>query len=704
MPCCYRQFLFTLSIAFTLPLFSQVNHCEQSALVIAMMQKYHYQPMEINDAFSKKLYKHFLHSLDPNGLFLLKKDINSLNEHATTLDDEIHQSNCSFLVKLIAIYEERLNLAKRSVDKAGNTPVPFKTNESSEFLSEKDTVTYAADEAELDKRWREVLSYTVLNELVTTTSDSIHAYKRSDDVLRKQEPAVRERVKKRFTQTIQSTLGHSGGVEAFLTTQYLNALALQYDPHSAYFSPVAKSAFQESLSTQKHSFGMLLKKTKDGAFEISRLVPGGPAWESGELHAGDILLSVQIPGKDPLDLTLGRWPDQLSSLEKDEEYVKFTIRKKNGAVKMVQIAQALVQANETIIKSYILTGEQKVGYIVLPGFYTEWTENSPLGCANDVAKELLKLKKEEVEGIVLDLRWNGGGSTQEAIGLAGIFIDIGPIAITDMRGAEKPITLKDRNRGTIYDGPLVVLVNGSSASASEIVAAALKDHNRAILVGNTTYGKATGQVILPMDTSISLNSPKLNQIQSDKGYLKITIQKLFRINKTSHQKTGVTVDIEIPDISADAQHRESDYDNALASSEIVKKVYFTPGQKPPIHELKATSEARISSHPVFRMIADINEKSQTAINLDEKVKLNLGEFRQTEQQEHEVMQKVDDIDEQRIVPFEISNHQFDAELNQMNDFEKEINKERLEHIRKDIMIEETFHIISDLIESTKHPK
>ena len=342
----------------------------------------------------------------------------------------------------------------------------------------------------------------------------------------------------------------AGSIEQAVGDEYCKAIALCYDPHTEYFPLTEKEDFESQLGQEQMVFGFTCNEEDDGSLKIENILPGSPAFKSGQINKGDKLLSVQWADKQPIDVSSGglkQLYDVLGMSNHDKATLK--VKKQDGTERSVVLFKAKSEetGEENKVKSFLLKGSRTIGFISLPSFYQDWENEGAgiKGCANDVAKEILKLKKENIEGLIIDLRYNGGGSMQEAIELSGIFIDAGPVGQDKGRDA-KVYTMKDMNRGTIYDGPLVLMVNGYSASASEMVAGTLQDYHRAVIVGTPTYGKATAQVVLPMDTTVDLQKNFTN-IQSD-SYLKITVSQLYRVNGTSAQATGVQPDVVLPDI------------------------------------------------------------------------------------------------------------------------------------------------------------
>jgi carboxyl-terminal processing protease len=391
------------------------------------------------------------------------------------------------------------------------------------------------------------------------------------------------------------------------------------------------------------------------------------------------VIGVTWQGQPPIDILLYEIDElehDLNAANKSE--VTLTIKGINGQIKTVSLTKGKIELNENTIKSFLLKGTKSIGYISLPGFYTQFEDHSNKGCANDIARELIKLKKEKIDGLILDLRFNGGGSLYEALSLAGIFIDAGPVALMQETG-QPVVTLKDLNRGTIYDGPLVIMVNGFSASASELVSAVLQDLNRAIIVGKQTYGKATGQVIMPIDK----NSPERS------GYLKVTNERIYRITGKSLQKKGVSPDIFMPDFLESITERERDFASALNADSVVKKSYYTPLPSLPIAELSVKSKTRIATAKSFASI-------QQAENIfSQSIPLQLKEFAQYNQALDTLMESLGKLTQQNL--YQVQQNRFDNSLLSIDDHKREINEEVLKEIQHSVFIEEAYLILLDYL-------
>jgi carboxyl-terminal processing protease len=500
---------------------------------------------------------------------------------------------------------------------------------------------------------------------------------------------------------IKRILEHPAGYENYMASLFCDALTTCYDPHTAFFSKTEWENFQSHLSTESFSFGLYLDENESGDIVISRLVPGGPAWKSNELHKDDVITALQWTGKLAVDLTgadIDEAEDILSASNTGRMDV--TVRKTNGLTKTVTLVKEKLREDENIVKSYILKGDRKIGYITLPGFYTEWENRSGQGCANDVAKEIVKLKSAGIEGLILDIRYNGGGSLGEGLNLAGIFIDEGPLCVLQARG-EKPTVMKDMNRGTLYDGPLVVMVNGQSASASEILVSALQDYKRALIVGSPTFGKSTGQIILPLDTIMRSPGGKASAAKVELGYAKVTIEKLYRVTGSSAQIRGVSPDVHLPDIFEAISYRESSLPFVIPGDSLHKKIYYTPLKPIPVKELANRSAARISNHTSFTHIQKfIDDQKGKAGQTSRKVPLQVPTFVLAIQEKYTWWQSLDKVLTRSTNLFSVENTTYDKQVLSIDTYSQEVNALSQKNIREDIYIEETYRILSDLISLT----
>jgi carboxyl-terminal processing protease len=480
-----------------------------------------------------------------------------------------------------------------------------------------------------------------------------------------------------------------------LEERYLNTIAWCYDPHTNYFNTKKKNEFEAATSASEFSCGLDLDENDKGDIVIEYLQPGSSAWRNGQLHKGDVLQSVWINGveKNVQDIEDDDLNDALNGPSSGA--VEITVKSAAGEIKKVKLQKEKIEDDEAIVKSYVLHGKQNIGYINLPGFYSredDAIENESDikfdGCANDVSKEIIKLKKDTIAGLILDLRDNGGGSMWEAIQLAGIFIDIGAVAsVKDKEG--KQTSLKDPNRGTIYDGPMLVLINGASASASEFLSAALQDYKRAIIVGGTTYGKGSAQYVQPLDT----NAIDKNKTYED--FIKITASKFYRVSGSTTQWTGVMPDITLPDVYTNMEYKEKNSESALQPDN-AKPALYKPLADLPINNLAQKSAERIKINAAFVQLTNfINwQKLQ---NGNKNISLQWTGF---SKEYNDVVKMYKQFQNNGTNPNEnklmVTNNGFDWQrILQSTSRSKEINKVHLDDIKDDGIIAEAYKILMD---------
>jgi len=477
---------------------------------------------------------------------------------------------------------------------------------------------------------------------------------------------------------------------------------MSFDPHTNYFSPEGKEMFQSALSTEGYSFGLEFDENEKGSLVIGYLIPGGPAWKSGELNKGDELQQLYWENKEAADIN-GLSSEEIYEMREQstQERLVIKVKKADNTSKTVTLRKEKISNEENIVRSFVLKGEKKVGYILLPGFYTQWENEGGSGCANDVAKEIIKLKRENIEGLIVDVRFNGGGSINEGLELTGIFVDEGPLAAQkDKTG--KVIYYKDPNRGVIYNGPMALMVNGQSASASEMLAASLQDYNRAVIVGSTTYGKASVQQLFPLDTTYS-RTTKMPATVTD--VLKITLAKFYRLDGQSTQLKGVKPDVVLPDAFDGLDIGERFSRSALPSDTGKRNIYYKPLSPLPVNEIAKRSADRVKNDDNFNTIQKLLE-ADIRTSKSEIIPLKWDEFEKWIKQHERGVELTGSkvpAKENKSNRIEAGNNQVDKQWLQNNDYEREINKKWLENIEDDFYICEAFLVVCDLINLQKAP-
>ena len=552
-----------------------------------ILEEGHYSPKKIDDNFSKTAFKKFIEDLDNAKNILLQSDIDALKKYETKIDDEIHGAEIKSFFDVNEIYLKRLNEASILFNAILAKPFEFTKDEAIQTDVEK--LSFPKTIADRTDLWRKYLKYLVLSKFVdmqeerekssatkkifNSVADSINKVPfkaKADSTLERE---ARDAVRKQMARYFTTKINRENKEENFST--FINAITGTMDPHTSYFAPVDMRSFNEGMSGSFFGIGAQLKDD-DGKIKIASLISGGPAWKQGDLKVDDEIIKIAQANADPVDVTGYDVPDAVKLIRgatKGSE-VRLTVKRTDGSIKVITLLRGKVDLEDTFAKSAIINGDKKIGYIYLPEFYLNFNDASGHKCSEDVANEIKKLKAENVDGIIMDLRNNGGGSLPEVVKMAGLFIQEGPICQVQSRG-EKPYTWKDNDNTVLYDGPLTVMVNEFSASASEIFAAAIQDYKRGIVIGSTsTYGKGTVQRTIPLNPERE-NQLFGNENKDDLGSIKLTLQKFYRVNGGSTQLKGVTPDIVLPDRFESLKFREKDNTLSLPWDEIAKVDYTT---------------------------------------------------------------------------------------------------------------------------------
>ncbi|WP_176955905.1 carboxy terminal-processing peptidase [Catalinimonas alkaloidigena] len=673
-----RTFLFYLSLLVVIFEAQAQHYGQQAKVLVQVLEETHCQPRTRDDSFSAQLYDAFLDALDPQGLYFSDQCLQSLVPYRLQLDDALQTGNEEFLKKATALYETRLLQTDSLVQAMLARPLPYAQPDTLTLLGHRSSYRPENEQVH-QKLWQKVLRYRIGSRLAERDPTLASFAKREQE--------MRELVRAQEHCKFQKLLYPPEGLDTHVASLFLNAVANQYDPHTAFFSGADKEGFEASLSREAYTFGFEVEEGPNGEIQVAQLMPGGPAWKSNELHKGDVVLEVQL-GKDVVDpvcLTAEALNQQMQSTLADR--LDITVRNAGGQLTHVKLIKIKLEVEESVIKSFVLHGPQKIGYISLPDFYTEFDSPTQLGCANDVAKAILKLKKEQITGLILDLRFNGGGSLQEAQALAGIFIDVGPLSILQDRD-QKPYLLKDVNRGTIYDGPLLVLVNRFSASASELLAAALQDYNRALIVGQTTYGKASAQTILPLP----------DVPHAPMGFVKVTIDQLYRITGNSHQQRGVAPDVVLPDLYSYLPMSEKDEAHALSFGHVDKKVYYQPGAALPRETLRERSHKRVEHDTVFTRADEAGQLLARRFSQETAIPLELSHFQKAEAHAQQLINQLETCGRRPTTLFEVEADRYEQELLQMDTHRQELNQAVVDDLRHDAYLTEAYQVLLDFIE------
>jgi len=603
-------------------------------LVRYALKQGHYEPHLINDDFSEKVFTDFIDALDPYKRFFVQSDIEEFSKYKTFIDDQIKSEDLTFYNVVKERFDQRVlesqNYYREILQK------PFDFTKEDDFDVDYDKKEYSLNQAALIKNWQKQLKVSTLSRLhekIELQESMVNTFDESssEESEAKTEEAVtlksfedleiesREAAEKSLDDlyTLMSELDDTDWFAIFI-----NTMTIQFDPHTNYFAPKDKKRFDISMAGKLEGIGARLQK-RDDYTRVAELISGGPAWRGGDLEVGDLILKVGQGEELPVDIVGMRLDDAIEYIKgKKGTEVKLTVKKIDGSVEVISIIRDIVELEETFVKSSLVeVDNRKFGLINLPKFYIDFNERNFRNSATDMEQEIARLKEENVEGLLIDLRNNGGGSLKTAIEIAGLFISDGPVVQVKYRG-EKPNIRSDKDNKIQWDGPLVVLVNELSASASEIFAAAMQDYNRAVIIGSKqSFGKGTVQNVLPLNNYFKYDK--------DLGALKMTIQKFYRINGGSTQLKGVVSDIAMPDKYTYFEIGERDEKNPLSWDKIEPAEYKPLDVYENFHTVVNESKKRIGDNPHF-IIIDENAKwlkegrDNTIVNLNyEKFKKEL---------------------------------------------------------------------------------
>jgi len=663
-------------------------------VITRMVNKFHVQPRPVDDAFSTYVYNGMLTKTDGDKIFFIQDDITRLSAYTTAIDDEIKHRKTGYLNLFTSLYAQRLKQADSLITEIAKKP--FSLNVPEKFtVAEKNS--YPLSIGDMQLKMAKTMKAQIIYELTDDLPSNFRSFTpvKQKKYLDSAQLSLQKKMTESYKRRINNISQNPYGITQYMGNLYCETIASAFDPHTEFLPPEEKENFESELGKQPFLFGFTMKADKNGGVLIDGLEPGSPAFKGGQLKKGDKFITVQWEGKPPVDVA-DISVDEFAALMDESNHAKvlFTIKRPDGTLVKVplQKEQVAVNDDEGKVKSYILKGKNTVGYIYLPDFYEDWeTGNNGLnGCANDVGREIIKLKKENITGLIIDLRYNGGGSAGEATELAGIFIDAGPVEQEKERDG-KVHTFKDIDRGTIYDGPLVILVNGESASASELLAGSLQDYNRAVIVGSPTYGKATAQVIFPMDTTVTFDN--IQQVQTE-NYLKITVSKLYRVNGTTAQFNGVQPDILLPDVLDAYITKESAEATALRPTTIAANKYYEPYPPLPIKTLAASVQAEIDSSKYFNAVKNFVADAKQQKELKD-ISLNLKDAIAADD-----LDKRDDdstLDKDKSPKkYTVQNNQFEADRLKTDSTLKELNEEFTKQITDDAYISIAYDVLDKL--------
>jgi carboxyl-terminal processing protease len=678
-------------------------------LITYVLEKGHYEPKNIDDDFSVSVFEDFINVLDPTKRYFLESDIQEFEQYKYQIDDQIKNTDISFFNLVYDRLIKRMADAKNIYKEVLATPFDYNKNETINIKYED--VPFAASREELKERWRKQLKYATLGTYDSKLSRSKQDAKSSKSVIDDQvdeeidnpdldssEDANKvltpKEAEKFARESTQKTLDEFFDFVDDLQrkdwfVQYINTIVDEFDPHTFYFAPDDKEKFDMSMSGKFEGIGARLQKKPEGA-KIVEIISGGPVWRDQRLEVGDEIIKVGQDGAEPIDIVGMRIDDAIKLIKGPEgTVVDLTVRKVDGSLQTISLTRDVVELEESYAKSASINkGDQTFGIINLPKFYVDFDDYSERNAATDVAKEVERLKQEGAEGLILDLRDNGGGSLKTVVEMAGLFIKDGPIVQVRSNGKRQDV-YDDKDERIQWDGPLVILVNELSASASEILAAAMQDYKRGIIIGSKqTFGKGTVQNVIPLDNIVRSND------HGDLGAIKLTTQKFYRINGGSTQLEGVKSDVVVPDKYSYIDLGERDQHNPLKWDEIEPAKYIPWDGYIDYEETIANSTKRMAANPQIKMIEENarwlkEEQDETEISLNYNVYKSENE---KDKEKSDYFKSISDYDSHLT----FKSLKYEQELFTKDSVLREKRDRWHQNLAKDVYVEEAVNVLQDL--------
>ena len=655
-----------------------------------LLQMGHFKPRAMDDKFSEDVYDLYLKRIDINKKFFLQSDINALETMRNQIDDQLKADNFEFFIKSTDLLNKRYAEVEGFYKDLLQAPFDFSKDETIETDPKK--LNYAPDVKAQRAEWRKLFKYQTLIRMSDAIEAQEKALLKKDSVFEAKSIALiekesREKVEKNYADFFKRLKKVD---ETDRAGMFLNAVANVFDPHTEFFAPKVKDNFDIQMSGQLEGIGAQLQE-KDGAIKVSNIVPGSASWRQGELKAGDIILKVAQGKDEPVDVTDMRLDDAVQLIRgKKGTEVRLTVRKPDASLKVISIIRDIVVLDETYAKSLIIDEGEKIGYLKLPSFYADFNKIGGRRCAVDVKNEILKLQEQQIKGLIIDLRNNGGGSLQDVVEMAGLFIDKGPIVQVKTTGSNAEV-LEDRNPGILYNGSLVIMVNNISASASEILAAAIQDYKRGVIIGGEqTFGKGTVQRIVSLDDRLDYTHMSYAPV----GSLKLTMQKFYRVNGGSTQLKGVNSDIMLPDKYEKLYKGEREEEFPMPWDEIKPAAINAWAANWNIDEIKKKSKARIENDLAFKQIRALEEKYKKQAD-NTLISLNLEKFRleqKNNNEETDVLEKL----EKEAKQLNAYGMALDLEKIASDSAKKVMNEDWIKSVKKDSYIKEAVNVIKDM--------
>tara|TARA_S200000501_G_scaffold120938_1_gene113775 strand:+ start:3843 stop:5954 length:2112 start_codon:yes stop_codon:yes gene_type:complete len=659
-------------------------------LITYVLDQAHYLDKEINDEFSENVFNKFLENIDPYKRYFYSYDIEEFTEYKYSIDDAFKNPNLDFFELVYARYMQRMSESEKIFNEILSKPFDFSKDEV--FESDFEALDYVQSKTELYDRWRKLLKIYVIENYHNEVQDDLKEIE-SDSTFQVRNKEI---IEKETRESLFETMNQNYRFVAEEMERsdwlsiYINSFVSQYDPNTSYLDPESKDRFDIDMSGNYAGIGARLQKKIDKV-EITEVISGGPVWKDDILEKGDAILKVrQDDEEEAVNILTMRLSEAVKLIKgKKGTKVHLTVKKVDGSISEVTVKRDIVQLEETYIKSTIVEkGNNQYGIINIPKFYIDFDNQSNRDAAKDLRIEIERLKEQGIKGLVIDLRNNGGGALKTVVDMAGMFIKNGPVVQVKYFDKEKQV-LSDRDRSILWTGPLVILVNEGSASASEILAAAMQDYQRAIIIGgNQTWGKGTVQNVFPLNRMVRGNT------NGDLGALRYTTQKYYRINGGSVQLEGVKSDINVPYRYKYLDFGEKDSENPLKWDEIDDVDYTIWQSNFDFNEAITKSKERMSNNEYLKLI-DENAKWIKSVRDDKLINLNYDKFKKRLEENSLKTKKFKALNDFSMtytfksLPYEVDLIEKDSILGIKRDrWHKSLNK--------DLYIDEALNVLSDL--------
>ena len=666
---------FVLFALFPVLLFAQneKNACETLSKINVLIQELHYKPKAVDDSLSVYVYTAFLKELDEDNRLFTESEITTLKKHQYKIDDYILEKNCDFINEFYTLYNKAIQRYKSIIDNLKKEPFPFSSTESIAYSKNKKS--YAKDDIDIKKQYKKRLLFQTLRDIseISKNQDSLVA--NFDKLSKISKEKIFETYSCKYSSYVHSNKDFN--------SKFFVAFCSYFDPHTVYLSESDKSSFLSYVSADNLTFGMNISMNEKDEIIVDEVIPGSSAYFSEKIEDGDQIIKIKYLN-DEYTIACASM-NKVEAIFTSSEYksADFTLRKKSGEIYTVSLTKKVMKDYDNNVFSYILEKDnKKTGYIKIPSFYAKF-DNGKTNVSDDVTKEIYKLQEDKIEGLIIDLENNGGGSMEEAIKLTGSFIDIGPIAIMNNKQLKKE-TIKDPNRGSVYDGPMVVLINGFSASASEFFTNAMQDYDRAIVIGNQSFGKATMQRIFPLD------------FRNTEEFVKLTLEEFYRVTGKTNQTIGITPDVEIPTLFDKQMPRENKEKTALKNDVIKGVLRFTPFSNPLKNTVIENSKNRVQSNEALNQVIAMNKKINEIYDADlPPILLEFNSVFKEVNKLNILWKSIKDFSKVEY-PLVVERNSVDIEYQQFDDYLRSSNVEKIKAIKSNLHILEAVNIINDL--------